>query len=87
MNGKDYARIAALFKDKPIGTLANTSCGGFSRSMYENGYHCESLIDDFCDLFEAGNVAFNKKRFIEACGFEAWDELIMGMPIRKEKME
>jgi hypothetical protein len=87
MKNISYNKIAELLRNKPIATLANTSMGGFNPSMNPNGYHAESLIDDFCDLFQENNPNFNKRRFIKACGFEPWDEVIMGIPVINEENE
>ncbi len=85
MKRKDYVEIANVIRNLNIGTLANTCMGGFEPSLFASGYHCETLIDSFCDLFEGDSSRFNKKKFIEACGFEAWEKLIMGVPTRGGK--
>ncbi len=69
MTRKDYEKIASMLKDLTVGTLANTSMGGFTESINSHGYHCETLIDSLCNLFKDDNPRFNKEKFIEACGF------------------
>ncbi len=80
MSQKDYEKISNLLCHLHVGSLANTSCGDFTQSLYTNGYHCETLIDSLCDLFVQDNPNFKRKKFIEACGFDAWKELVMGVP-------
>jgi len=50
-------------------------------------YHAETLIDCLCDIFKQDNPNFNKHKFIEACGFEPWDTIIMGRPFMKEELD
>lgn len=84
MTRKDYVKIADVFNSLVIGTLANTSCGGFRPAMNSNGWHSETVVECFCDMFIKDNPKFDKKKFIKACGFETWDELVMGHPIIKK---
>ncbi len=85
MTRNDYEKVARLIKGLSVGTLANTSCGGFTPSLNDHGFHCETLIDCFCDMFSSDYARFNKKKFIKACGFDPWDELINGFPILKKE--
>lgn len=82
-----FEKIAEVLKGLTVGNLANTSMGGFERSINSHGWHCETLIDCLCDLFLEENPRFDKKKFIEASGFEAWIELINGFPVIESEVK
>ena len=73
MTRKDYERVAAILKSLPT-TPVRTGPG----RLPFDAYHAMSLIEAFCENFKAENPRFDKKLFITACGFEPWDELVMG---------
>lgn len=61
MTKKDYIKIAAIFKYRV--ELANNLITQPVRHA-----HLRELAIDFCEMFEKDSEAFDRARFLKACG-------------------
>lgn len=86
MKGISYNKIAELLRELPVGESVSAR-GMYASPIPHETYHAITLIDSLCDLFAENNPAFKKHQFIKACGFEPWDEVVMGVPIKHGEVE
>ena len=75
---KHFKDIAEIFNDLSTAYLAPGPS-----LIKTDWFHAITVIDIFCDLLSESNPKFNRYKFIEACGYEPWDELINGVPFKE----
>jgi len=80
---RHYNIIANLLSELAVAEVKTVPTAG---KLSHLSYHAETLIDCLCDIFEKDNPKFKKDKFIIACSFEPWCEIIMGIPFMKEEL-
>lgn len=78
---RHFRDVAKILNDLPV--EASRGIREYSSPMPHPTYHAISLVESFCDLFAEHHPDFDKARFIEACGYEPWDQVIMGVPFNE----
>lgn len=64
MSKKDYIKFAGLIRDR-IQDLK----GGYYAQWYNRVQELEMIVQDMIHIFEQDNSAFDRDRFLTACGF------------------
>ena len=73
--------IAEILNDMPC--QESRGVGTYASPITHATYHALSMVESFACLFAEMNPHFYRSKFITACGFEPWDELIMGQPFMR----
>lgn len=82
---KHMKAIAAVLDGLTVEEVRGTRT--YSSPIPHLTFDAYTLVEALCEMLAETNPRFDRKRFIEACGFKPWDELIMGQPFTKEELQ